>query len=152
MAATRTISPEVRLDRLESRAAIEELIHAYARCIRRNLLDDAPLFFLPDGVFEIREGHPDQPEHQLRTRLEGREHIRVYLAQGKGRVLPIPIIHNLMIEVEGDNAVANCVMKAQVYGTNDEVFGEYSDTLRRVGGRWLFAARTYTIFKGASSV
>jgi hypothetical protein len=141
-----------RLENLESRTAIEELIHAYARCIRRDLPDEAPLLFLPDGVFEIRDGHPHQPEHQLRARLEGREHILFYLTQGKGKTHPIPLIHNLMIEVNGDTATANCVMEAQVYGTPHKVLGEYNDTFRRVDGKWFFAARTYTIFKGGSSV
>jgi hypothetical protein len=152
MVAARTISPEERLDRLESRAAIGELIYAYARCVRRNLAEDAPLLFLPDGVFEIRDGHPGRPEHQLRTRLEGREHIRVYLAQGQGGGRPIPLIHNLMIDVDGDNATANCLMKAQVYGTSHKVLGEYNDSFRRMRGRWFFASRTYTIFKGASLI
>lgn len=143
---------EDRLDRLESRAAIEELIHAYARCVRRDLPDEAPLLFLPDGVFEIRDGHPNQPEHQLRARLEGREHILFYLTEGKGKALPIPLIHNLTIEVNGDTATANCVMEAQVYGSSHKVLGEYNDSFRRVDGKWFFASRIYTIFKGGSSV
>lgn len=141
-----------QFDRLESRAAIEELIHAYARCIRRDLPEEAPLLFLPDGVFEIRDGHPHQPEHTLRARLEGREHILFYLTQGKGKAHPIPLIHNLMIEVHGDTATANCVMEAQIYGTAHRIMGEYEDSFRRVGGKWLFASRIYTIFRGGSSV
>lgn len=145
-------SLEERLDRLESRAAIEELIHAYARCIRRDQPEEAPLLFLPDGVFEIRDGHPHQSEYQLRARLEGREHILFYLTEGKGKALPMPMIHNLMIEVDADSASASSVMEAQIYGTSHKVLGEYHDTFRRVDGKWFFAVRTYTIFKGGSSV
>lgn len=152
MTTARTISQAERLDRMESRMAIEELIHAYARCVRRQLPGEAPLLFLPDGVFEIRDGHPERPEHQLRARLEGREHIRLYLEQRKDRPHPVPLIHNMMIEVEGDDATANSVMTAQIYGTEHRVVGEYNDCLRRVEGRWFFASRTYTIFSGASSI
>lgn len=143
---------EERLDRLESRAAIEELIHAYARCVRRDLPEEAPLLFLPEGVFEIRDGHPHSEAHELRARLEGREHILFYLTQGKGKAHPVPLIHNLMVEVAGDTATANCVMEAQIYGTAHKVVGEYRDSFRRVDGKWFFALRTYTIFKGGSSV
>lgn len=145
-------SLEERLDRLESRAAIEQLIHAYARCIRRDLPEEAPLLFLPGGVFEIRDGHPHRSEHQLGARLEGREHILFYLTEGKGKALPVPMIHNLMIEVDGDSASASSVMEAQIYGTSHKVLGEYNDSFRRVDGKWFFAVRTYTIFKGGSSV
>jgi hypothetical protein len=143
---------EERLDRLESRGAIEELIHAYARCVRRDQPEEAPPLFLPDGVFEIRDGHPHEAAHELRARLEGWEQIRAYLAQGKGRAHPIPLIHNLMVEVEGDTATANCVMEAQIYGTAHKVVGEYRDSFRRVDGKWFFALRTYIVFKGGSSV
>ena len=146
------VSLEERVDRLESRAAIEELIHAYARCIRRDLPEEAPLLFLPDGAFEIRDGHPHGQAHEVRARLEGREQIHAYLLQGKGKAHPIPLIHNLIVEIDGDSATANCVMEAQIYGTQHKVVGEYRDTFRRVDGKWFFALRTYTIFKGGPSV
>lgn len=71
---------------------------------------------------------------------------------GKGKAHPIPLIHNLTVEVAGDTASANCVMEATVYGTTHKVMGEYHDTFRRVDGAWRFASRTYTIFRGGSSV
>jgi hypothetical protein len=145
---------EQRLDRAESRAAIADLIHTYARLIREDRPQEAPALFVRDGVFEIRDGHPDKPDHSVRARLEGREHIAAYLGQGGGggRPHPVPLIHNLVVEVDGDGGTANCVMEAQVLGTEHKVFGEYRDSFRRVDGRWLFASRTYTIYTAASSV
>lgn len=152
MSAQNPLSQEERLDRAESRSAIADLIHGYARFVRYDEPEGIPALFAPDGFFEIRDGHPDRPEFSVRARLEGPEHIGVYLISGKGKAHPIPLIHNLMIEMDGDSASANCVMEARIFGTDHKVFGEYRDSFRRIDGRWLFASRTYTIFSAASSV
>jgi len=141
-----------RIDAIESREAVAGLIHAYARAVRQDRPEDVPALFAPDGWFEIRDGEPDKPDFSVRARLDSPEHIRVYLLSGKGKAHPIPLIHNLMVEVSGDVAQANCVMEATVYGTAHKVMGEYHDSFRRVGGQWRFASRTYTIFRGGSSV
>jgi len=141
-----------RIDRIEARTAVADLIHAYARAVRRDRPEDVPALFAPDGWFEIRDGEPDKPDFTVRAHLDSPEHIRVYLLSGKGKAHPIPLIHNLTVEVAGDTASANCVMEATVYGTTHKVMGEYHDTFRRVSGAWRFASRTYTIFRGGSSV
>lgn len=136
-----------RLDRVEARFAVADLVHAYARLIRRDQPDEAAALFLPEGSFEIRDGYPDRGEYRVRTRLEGRAQIDAYLAPGKGKPHPVPLIRNLMIEVDGDSATANSVMDAQIYGSDVKVRGEYRDSFARVDGRWYFAARAYTIYK-----
>jgi hypothetical protein len=143
---------EERLDRVESRQAIADLVHAYARFIRHDEPERAAGLFLEDGFFEIRDGHPSRPDYTVRSRLEGRAGVHAYLAPGKGKPHPVPLIHNLMIDVAGDEGTAGSVMEAQVFGTDHKVQGEYRDVLRRVGGTWYFASRTYTIFSAASSV
>jgi len=70
----------------------------------------------------------------------------------KGHQHPVPLIHNLSIDVDGDAARGNCVMEAHIYGTETKVQGEYHDSFRRVDGTWLFAARVYTIFRAASTL
>lgn len=137
-----------RIDRVESRGAIADLIHGYARFIRRDEPERVGELFTPDGFFEIRDGHPDRPGHRVRERLEGPAGLTAYLAPGKGKPHPVPLLHNIMIALDGDQATASSVMEAQVYGTSHKVFGEYHDTFRRVGGRWYFASRTFTIFGG----
>lgn len=138
-----------RIDSLESRFAVGDVIHRYARHIRYDEPDQVAQLFTPDGTFEIRDGHPDRPDHTIRSRLEGRAQIHAYLAPGKGKPHPVPLIRNLIVAVDGDSATANSVMDAQIYGTAHRVTGEYRDTLTRVDGRWYFAARIYTIFVGA---
>jgi ketosteroid isomerase-like protein len=151
MAEETAASLAERIDALEARAAIADLIHDYARCIRRDEPEKVAALFTPDGVFEIRDGHPDRPGHTVRSRLEGAAAIDAYLAPGKGKPHPIPLIRNLMIEVAGDSAAANSVMDARIFGTDHAVSGEYHDRFRRVGGRWLFASRTFTMFGGPAT-
>lgn len=141
-----------RLDRAESRGAIADLVHAYARHIRYDEPEKVAALFTADGWFEIRDGHPDRPEYTVRERLEGPEQINAHLAPNKGKPHPVPLIHNLTVAADGDSGTANSVMEAQIYGSSHKVIGEYRDTFRRIGGRWYFASRTYTIFKGGSSL
>lgn len=152
MAGEHRMTDSERLDSIESRAAIADLVHEYARCVRDDRPEDVPALFAPDGSFEIRDGHPSKPEFAVRARFESPAALGDYLMAGKGKPHPVPLIHNLMIEVEGDTGTANSVMEAQVFGTEHKVFGEYRDSFRRIAGRWLFASRTYTIFSAASSV
>lgn len=152
MAAQDADSLSERLDRIEARFAIADLIHGYARFIRSDRPEEVPALFTMDGFFEVRDGHPDKPDSSVRARLEGREHIGVYLMNGKGKAHPVPLVHNIIAEVDGDSATANCVMEGQIFGTSQRVFGEYNDTFSRVDGRWLFASRTFTMFSAASSV
>lgn len=143
---------EERIDAVESRAAIADLIHTYARHIRRDEPDQVAALFLPGGWFEIRDGHPSRSDYTLRDRYEGREGVHAHLAPNKGKPHPVPLIRNMMIEVSGDEGTANSVMDAQVTGTQHRVQGEYRDVLQRVDGRWYFASRTYTIFRDVSTV
>lgn len=145
-------SLEQRLDEAESRIAIAELIHAYARFIRRDEPDQVHTLFTSDGTFELREGHPDKAEFDVKYRLEGRESVRAQMSHNKGNAHPVPLIHNLIVEVGSDSATATCVMEGKIYGTSHGILGEYNDSFRREGGKWLFAARVFTLFRGASQV
>ncbi len=150
MAGTKPL--EQRLDEAESRAAIAELIHAYARFIRRDEPEQVHNLFAPGGTFEVRDGHPDRADFAVRSHFASPQEIHDYLTPGKGKPHPVPLIHNLIVELDGDSARANCVMEAQIYGTTHKIIGEYHDTFRRMDGTWRFAARIYTIFSAASQV
>lgn len=139
---------EQRLDAMESRSAITDLVHAYARAVRRELYEEVAALFTPDGTFEVRGGHPDREEFTLRDRFTSPQALVAFLVRGRGQPHPVPLIHNLMVELDGDRATASSVMAAPIYGTAHEVFGEYSDSFARVDGRWLFSARVYTVFGG----
>lgn len=143
---------EQRLDAVESRTAIADLVHTYARYIRYDQPDLIGTLFTADATFEIRDGHPDKPEFTRRDLYKDRADIHAHMAANKGNLHPVPLIHNLIVEVDGDHAIGNCVMEASIYGGTHKVFGEYRDTFRRENGKWLFASRVYTIFTGASSL
>lgn len=147
-----TASLEQRLNAAESRAAIADLVHAYARHIRRDEPELVHLLFAPEGSFEVRDGQPDSADFTVRTHLASPARILAYMAPNKGKPHPVPLIHNLMIELDGDTATASSVMEAQVYGTTHKIIGEYRDSFVRVAGKWLFSARVYTIFKDAKPV
>lgn len=88
------MSESERLDRLEARAVIADLIHGYARSIRYDQPEDIAALFVPDGFFEIRDGHPSRPEYSVRSRLEGAAEIGEYLMAGKGKPHPVPVIRS----------------------------------------------------------
>jgi ketosteroid isomerase-like protein len=146
------MSVEERLDRIESKLAIADLVHDYARAIRHNRTEDIAGMFAPDSFFEVRGGHPSQPDYAVQQRFEGAKAIGEFMMQGKGRPHPVPLVHNLMIEVDGDRASGLCAMEGQVYGTEHKIIGEYRDSYVRIDGRWKFASRTYTMYTAASSM
>jgi SnoaL-like domain len=141
-----------RLDVIEARFACTDLVHAYARHIRSDQPDQVAALFVPEGTFEVRDGHPDRPEYTVRIHNASRDEVHAHLASTKGKPHPVPMIHNLSIAVDGDTASGNCVMSARIYGADIKVTGEYHDSFRREDGRWYFASRIYTIFTGFSSL
>lgn len=137
---------EARLARIEAHIAIADLVHGYARAVRREAYEDIPALFAPGGTFEVRSGAPDKAEFTVRQRFETPEALAAFLIEGRGRPHPVPLIHNLMIEVSGDTAEANAMMVATITGTDKEVRGEYHDSFVKQDGRWLFASRVYMVF------
>ena len=143
---------EKRLDAIESRFACTDLVHTYARLIRSDRSAGVAALFTEDGTFEGRSGHPDTPEFTAIFRDEGRAAVDAHMKGMNGRPHPVPLIHNLSIEVDGDTAKGNCVMEAQMYVGDIKIIGEYHDTFRRESGKWYFASRLYTVFRGASTL
>ena len=89
---------------------------------------------------------------RVKYRLEGRASVHAQMAQNKGKPHPVPLIHNLIIDLDGDHATSTCVMEGIIYGTSYGFQGEYHDTFRREGSRWLFSERIFTMFRAASPV
>jgi hypothetical protein len=141
-----------RIDRLEARQAVGDLIHTYARFIRSDQPDKIAGLFLPDATFEVRNGHPDKPDFSVSNRHASREEIDASMTAMKGQPHPVPLIRNLIVEVDGDSAEANSVMDAHIYGTTHKLMGEYRDTCRRVDGRWYFASRVFTMYAEATAM
>ncbi|MFM5908803.1 MAG: nuclear transport factor 2 family protein, partial [Novosphingobium sp.] len=84
-----------------------------------------------------------------RTRAEGRAAVAGFVASSTGALRMFPMIHNLLVTVDGDSAEASSLMIGRPFPAGSEVIGEYADSFRRVDGRWLFAARIYTICQAA---
>jgi len=146
------MSDKERLDVIEAKLAIADLVHDYARAVRHNKVEDVEGMYAPDSFFEVRGGHPSEPEYKVQNRYDGAKAIGAFMMEGKGRPHPIPLVHNLMIEVDGDRATGLLAMEGQVYGTEHKIIGEYQDSYVRIGGRWKFASRIYTMYTAASSM
>ena len=137
---------------LASKQAITELVYRYAQLVRYDRLDETAQLYLPDGVFEVRLGPPDGPHTAVQSHVEGREAIRDMLLPSKGKPHPVPLIHNLMIEVEGAHATGSCVMEGRSSIGEGGFWGEYRDRYARAGGRWYFAERVFTMYEAGSSI
>jgi hypothetical protein len=132
----------------EDRAAVAELVHRYALHIRRGEPALAAQLFADDGTFEVREVDPFAPDAvTVRSRAEGRDAVGAYIGNSTAGVRMIPMIHNLMVELDGDLAKATSLMMGRVWPTANEIVGEYADSVRYHGGRWAFASRIYTIWR-----
>ena len=136
--------------RLESRAAITDLVHRYAYNIRAGNPVECEALFIEDAVFEIRETDPVNPaDTRVRTSLTGRRAILDYIVQAAGSGVRVcPLIHNLLIELDGDTAESRCMMTTRSWPAGHEMIGEYCDSYRRESG-WRFASRVYTIYKSS---
>jgi len=135
----------MQVEMLEARAAIADLVHTYALNIRRGNGADCAALFTEDAVFEIGDAMLDgRNPVQVRTSLKGRDVIRAYLVRAAGSGVRVyPMIHNLLIEVEGWRATSSCLMTGRV-SKGQGVFGEYRDSFQFDKG-WRFSARVFTI-------
>ncbi|MDE2596085.1 MAG: nuclear transport factor 2 family protein [Sphingomonadales bacterium] len=137
-------------DWLESRARVADLVHAYALHIRQGEPARCAELFTPDGSFEVRTWDPrNAATLTTRTRTEGRAAIAGFIGSSTGAVRMFPMIHNLLVTVNGDRAEASSLMIGRPFPEGSEVIGEYADSFRRVDGRWFFTARIYTIARAA---
>jgi hypothetical protein len=140
------VTLEERLDLAESEAEIAWLVHGYARSMRNGRPQDAVRLFTADGTFEICQGMPGKG-FSVGTRLETPEALLAHLTAGDVSPPVCPMIHNLMIDIDGETARANSVMETPVLGTDHRILGEYHDSFRRENGQWLFSARQYVVFR-----
>lgn len=135
------------LSRLQDRAEITDLVHRYALYVRRRDPASVGPLFTDDGAFEVRELAPVEPGgYRVASRHVGREAAVGHIAGGAEHATMYPMIHNLLIDIDGDRATSSCVM---VIGRPEidsaDIMGEYTDSYRRENGRWHFSERIYTI-------
>ncbi len=139
---------ESRIAAIEHRAAIADLIHRYAEAIRDCSLDGCLALLAHDAFIELRQAHPHVPgASEFLRRFEGREQILASFGVTAGQGARIwPMIHNLRIELDGNEARSNCVMMSAIWPHGKQYVGEYKDTFRIVEGEWKFTSRTYSVF------
>lgn len=137
-------------DEIAARLEIADLVHRYALAVRRGDAAAAGALFVDDGVFEVSEAGVLAPQDaRVLARSEGRAAIVAYVGRSTASGRTYPALHNLLIEVNGDTARASSLMFATSYPAGHEIMGEYDDRFIRVGGRWQFAERRYTILRAA---
>lgn len=135
----------MRIELLEARAAITELVHVYALNIRSgNGAACAPLF-TEDAVFEVRERLGGVGPGRTRSKFTGRAAIKTYLGDGAASQTRLcPLIQNLIIRVSGHQAASTSAMVAFMLATGDRIIGEYEDSFR-FQQEWRFCSRIFTI-------
>ena len=124
---------EVRIRRLEDRAEIIELTARYCRYVTEAAKEKVAALYTSDGVFDRSNASS--------TIARGRaELLETYGNSGPNAYLPV--IHNHVIELNGDEATGTCVVESPVRAGKPTGFvSRYEDKYRRVNGKWLFAER-----------
>lgn len=133
----------------DDRTPITDLIHRYALHIRSGEPQKCALLFTANGAFEVRQIDPFDPASlETRSRVTGRDAIAGHVGASSGRTLRmVPMIHNVLVEISGDEATASSLMVGRQWPSTRETLGEYADSFRRVDGAWYFSERIYTIWR-----
>jgi hypothetical protein len=131
---------ESHVQELMDREEIRELINRYAQRVSRgiNMAD----MFVEDGSFLVHTvGFPD---YEAKGRAEIEKSFGAVISKPTRNM---PCIHNHLVQVNGDEALATSFIELQLSDDKrDEgrIFagsGYYEDKLRRVNGRWMFVQR-----------
>lgn len=139
-AATPPQSLAARIQRLDDRMAIEQLLMEYGRAVdNRDFVAFAALF-TSDGEWKGAQGSYRGPK-QIR---ESMEKIFAAAAADIPKGSNFHLLTNVIIDLQGDHATASS--KFVFYKTNGAkpeaaVAGRYQDRLVRVGGEWKFQQR-----------
>jgi len=125
---------------LADREEIRQLVAVYAQ--RVNHGHGIADLFTEDAVWTMRE--PGQTEVR---EIRGMAALKAAFSSFKADIgYPAPMIHNIVIAIDGDTARA--VSMNDLWSSADgklyHAWGNYEDTFRRVGGKWLFSRRDMT--------
>jgi hypothetical protein len=97
--------------------------------------------FAPDGIFELLASDAHRKTYR------GHDEIRVFLKESLIPGVLFPMIHNHIIEVDGDEAESTCAMEARTLLPHMPIFaGYYHDRLHDFGGHWLFTERRFFLY------
>jgi hypothetical protein len=133
-------SLEQQVQLLVDREEIRDLIAIYAhRAANRQSMAD---LFTDDGAFINRPTGNTAPQV-----VRGRPELDAFFnSLGTQPQQPLPMLHNFLISVEGDEARALSSIEVRILhdGHIMDGSGYYRDRFRRVDGRWKFVERDCT--------
>jgi hypothetical protein len=132
---------EQTIRELCDREEIRELISRYAQRVAQGVSVADMYTDADDGAFIVR--YPDRPP----TISRGREALnKTYADVRHGTQHPMPMIHNHLLLINGDEATGQCSneLRWQEDGRSMVGSGFYQDRFRREGGRWKFVVRDMT--------
>jgi len=122
---------------LIDREEIRELIARYAHRIAQGI--SVADMFTDDGVFIVR--FPGRPV----IAVNGREKLdETYSVDNAISDHPLPMIHNVLIEISGSEAIGVCSNELRLTENGKSMIGSgyYQDRFRRENGRWKFSRET----------
>jgi uncharacterized protein (TIGR02246 family) len=142
-AAAATPAPqslEARIQRIEDRVAIEQLLMEYGRAVDNRDFAAFGALFTDDGEWKGAQGSYRGPQRIQ----ESMERIFTAAAADIPKGSNFHLLTNVIVNLQGDHATASS--KFIFYKVNGakpraEVAGRYEDKLVRVGGGWKFQQR-----------
>ena len=133
-------SLEARIERLEARSLIEDLVTRYGMAVDDRDIPAVGELFTEDGRF----GHQDE------AGVTGRDAIMaVYAERLRGQEYSYHFSHNHLVEHLGADEATGVVNAHAEMGYLGEVLlgaMRYHDRYRRIDGRWHFAERRMSFF------
>jgi hypothetical protein len=135
-----------RVETLERRAGVQELIHEYALYARLGKDAELAKLFAEDGVFEVRDGTSgDLGNSKIQARSVGPEAIAAFFRQSAAAGVRVcPLISNVIVRLDGTKATSTCAMTTTVWPSGARTTGQYEDSCCFTD-RWRFTSRIYTI-------
>jgi hypothetical protein len=135
-------SVEVTIRELADREEIRDLVATYAHRMAHG--PAAADLFTHDGAY-INRGTAESPPKEVRGRAALNEH---FCDRTHWIDRPLPMIHNHLISVHGDEAHGICSVELRLAAKGVSIIasGYYKDRYRREDGRWKFAERDCTFF------
>jgi hypothetical protein len=131
---------EQKVQELADREEIRDLIATYAHRVAHG--ESIANLFTDDGVWTIRR-LPDESVEVVNGMKELKAHFGVRPPGGQN---PLPMIHNFLIKIDGDNATGINSNELRIVDKGKSIIasGYYEDIYRRVNGKWRFARRDTT--------
>lgn len=135
-------SPEAKIQELADREEIRELVATYAHRMAHG--PAAADLFTDDGAY-INRGTAAVPPKEVRGRAALDQHFGDRTGWAER---PLPMIHNHLIAIEGDEATGICSVEIRLAANGESIIasGYYKDRYRREQGRWKFTERDCAFF------